>query len=249
MKFSAEILEELKTVSPSLASLAKVNVFSVPEGYFDELSINTLKNIHRLADNGAANLSVPNGYFEDLTSSILDKIKENEQTASQELRSLSPMLYSIQNENVFTVPRGYFNNLENNILDKVTGNTGAKVVEFKKRASIWKYAAAAVVTGIIGLSSILMFNSTSDSNVSKATEESISTAFNTASQFKNEQQVTAAIASLSDEEIIKYLERTGTDVDGETLTNNVDATELPEPTDYLLEENTLNSILKNNTDN
>src|SRR5688500_10837779 len=103
MTISTEILEELKTVSPFLADLSRPNVFTVPEGYFDELTVNTLKKIDNLADNATNNLSVPGGYFENLTSSILNKIKESEQTASQELRSLSPMLYSIQNENVFTV--------------------------------------------------------------------------------------------------------------------------------------------------
>ena len=46
MKFSAEILEELNKVSPLLAGLEKKNVFSVPEGYFDMLTISILKNIN-----------------------------------------------------------------------------------------------------------------------------------------------------------------------------------------------------------
>ena len=37
MKKAPEILNELMAISPLLAGLEKVNVFSVPEGYFDDL--------------------------------------------------------------------------------------------------------------------------------------------------------------------------------------------------------------------
>ncbi len=229
MKFSAEILQELNSISPLLAGMAKTNVFSVPEGYFDTLSINIFKRLNSNTDIKLDKLTVPEGYFENLSTSILNKIKELNESAADELRKLSPMLYSIQNENVFEVPAGYFRNLENDILDKVITKPQTKVVELKRRDSIWKYAAAAVVTCVIGLSSLMMFNTQQSTQANKT-----STAIN------------AAVANLSDEEIIKYLEKTGTDVDNEALASGIDANALPESTDYMLDEETLDTYL--NTD-
>ena len=242
MEFSAEISEELKGISPLLAGIEKRNVFSVPEGYFNTLTIDLFRKINI---NSANELSVPPGYFENLSTNILNKIKLLQNDPAEELRNLSPMLYSVQNENIFEVPVGYFRNLADDILTKVTGPQ-TKVIAIKRRDSIWKYAAAAVVTGVIGISSLMMFNISRQSVVSKANDLSVSSAIATASQFKNEQQINAGIASLSDEEIIKYLEKTGTDVDNETLATGVDENSLPAPKDYLLNDKTLDSYL--NTD-
>ena len=237
MKFSAEILEELNKVSPLLAGIEKTNVFSVPEGYFDMLTIGILKNINTKVEIKSETLTVPEGYFENLSTNILNNIRSLNESPAQELRALSPMLYSIQNENVFQVPAGYFRNLENEILDKVIARPQSKVVEFKKRDSIWKYAVAAVVTGVIGLSSLMMFNTSRQSVISKENDASVSSSIKTTQQFKSE------IATLSDDEIIKYLEATGSDVDNETLATSVDASKLPATNDYLLDENTLDTYL------
>lgn len=240
MKFSAEILEELKKISPLLAGIEKQNVYSVPEGYFQVSALDILKVIKSGSDN-LTTFSVPEGYFENLSSSVLTRIKSMEtEDPAQELRSLSPMLYSIQNENVYSVPAGYFRDLPGEILYKIKPQ--AKVVELSKRNSIWKYAAAAVVTGVIGLSSLMMFNSSGTSAGNSDTKLLIQTA----NQFTNEQEINGAIANLSEEEIIKYLERTGTDIDNEALATGIDANELPESTDYMLDEKTLDTYL--NTD-
>ena len=58
MKFSAEILEELKSISPLLAEIGKENIFSVPEGYFETLSLETLKKINN-SESLPGKLSVP----------------------------------------------------------------------------------------------------------------------------------------------------------------------------------------------
>ncbi|HUS03335.1 MAG TPA: hypothetical protein VMY77_16460 [Chitinophagaceae bacterium] len=236
MKFSAEILEELNSISPLLAGIEKKNVFSVPDGYFDMLLIETFKKINNNSESRVDNLTVPEGYFENLSTSILNKIKELNESAADELRKLSPMLYSIQNENVFEVPAGYFRNLEYEILDKVRPQI--KVVEMKRRDSIWKYAAAAVVTGVIGLSSLLMFNT------QQSTKSNEGMVITDGTKFENEKQINGAIATLSDEEIIKYLEKTGTDVDNEALASGIDANALPESTDYMLDEKTLDTYLE-----
>ena len=242
MKITKEISDELNNISPLLAGIEKKNVFSVPEGYFDVLSINILKNINTGSfEYTTDKLSVPEGYFENLSASVLQKIRSLNETAEHELRTLSPMLYSIQNENVFEVPAGYFRNLENDILDKVIQKPQAKIVQLNKRDSVWKYAAAAIVTGVIGLSSLMMFDA--QNSASSKTDESISSSIQIASQFKNEQQINAAIATLPDDDIIKYLEKTGNDIDNEVLATSVDENELPATNDYLLDDKTLNTYL------
>ena len=246
MKSSKEISDELNSISPLLSGMEKKNIFSVPEGYFDMLSITILKKIDTTPS--IDTLSVPEGYFENLSSLILQKIKSFDETAEQELRTLSPMLYSIQNENIFEVPAEYFKNLENNILDKVVERPPAKVIELKKRTSVWMYAAAAIVTGIIGLSSLMMFDASQNSGASKL-DESLSSAIQTASQFKDEQQVNAAIASLPDDEVIKYLEKTGNEVDNDALATSVNESELPATNDYLLDEGALDNYLNKKNKN
>jgi hypothetical protein len=245
MEYSKEIFEELNQISTLLAGMEKKNVFSVPFGYFDTLYIDVLKKIEKGSDRSNT-LTVPAGYFEGLADSVLNKIRAMRDEPSQELRELSPMLYSIQNENVFTVPNGYFNGLESEILSKVKPQ--AKVIELKKRDSVWKYAAAAVVTGMIGLSSLMMFNSQPGSG-KISEDQTVTTAIKDAKTFTNEKQLNEGIASLSDEEIIKYLEKTGNDVDGEVLSSSVDDKSLPAPTDYLLDEKILDTYLEQSDKN
>ncbi len=239
MEFSKEIYEELKEISVLLAGMEKTNVFSVPEGYFDSLYIDVLKKIGMGSDRSHT-LTVPAGYFENLAASVLNKIRALKDDPAGELRALSPMLYSIQSENVFTVPRGYFNSIENSVLEKIKPQ--AKVVEFKKKDSVWKYAAAAVVTGFIGLSSLMMFNSQSTGKISE--ETSVTIDIKDAKEIKSETQLNAAIANLSDEDIIKYLEKTGTEADGEVLRSSVDDKTLPAPADYMLDEKVLDPYLE-----
>ncbi len=125
MENRIDILNELKGLSPVIADMEKVNVFTVPDGYFEMLGENILMNVKE--ETGAllgsivnqSSMQVPEGYFENLADSILSKIKIQDDTLT-ELKELSPMLYNIPNKNVFTVPQGYFENLTNKILS----NTG-----------------------------------------------------------------------------------------------------------------------------
>jgi hypothetical protein len=238
MKFSPEILEELNSVSPLLADIGNANIFSVPEGYFNTVTVEVIKKVNAAPEN---KLAVPEGYFENLSNQILNKIKSLDHHPEQELKTLSPLLYSIQNENVFTVPAGYFNNLSHDILEKVAPSQ-AKVISIRRRDPVWKMAAAAVVTGIIAVSSLMVFNrSQSTTN----NEIPVSAYIQEASRFKNENQIDAGVASLSDDEIIKYLEKTGNDADNEVLARNINERALPDQKDYLLDDKTLDSYLNN----
>jgi hypothetical protein len=81
MKNSPEILNELMAISPLLAGLEKVNIFTVPEGYFNELQFRItnyaiLNNTSPAENINKRNLQeVPSGYFDTLSDSILAKVK------------------------------------------------------------------------------------------------------------------------------------------------------------------------------
>ncbi len=241
---SPEILNELKGISPLLANMEKINVFHVPEGYFDDLHFR-IANYAMLNDTGETEVDetslpqVPAGYFDTLSDQILSKIKTIYfESAEEELRKLSSMLYALQGENVFKVPRGYFESFADDVMEKIKPQP-AKIVTMKSRKSWLKYAAAAVVTGAITITSLQIFNSSPGNKFIASVSPDINASF----QYKTEAQVDAGIAKLSDDEIIKYLENNGNVMDNELLTNNTDVSEMPSQSDYLTDENTLNAYL------
>ena len=76
MKLSPEIYDELNNISPLLAGIEKINVFSIPDGYFDLLSIDILKELNtNIPEFRNDKLTVPEGYFESLSTNILNKIR------------------------------------------------------------------------------------------------------------------------------------------------------------------------------
>ncbi len=228
---------ELKEMSPSLFAMEKVNVFTVPKGYFDNLHHDIMAGIENengLNKNAFTNspATVPVGYFESLPGTILNKIKALEtEDAVTEIRTLSSMLYSIQNENVFEVPHGYFENLNDAILDKV--KPAVKVVKMGNRnRTFLKYAVAAVFTGVMALG-VFKF---SDTTKGSALPEYVTAGL----QVDNVDQ---ELASISDAEIIKFLEESGTDVKAAIVANSTDDNELPSQEDYLLDEKALDKYL------
>lgn len=289
MQNSPEILNELMAVSPLIAGLNKINVFKVPEGYFNELHLRitdfTLINNNSSPDNtNAANLqrvpegyfdslsdsilakvkiaysenteternsallqslkginvfTIPNGYFDALTNSVLLKIKiSHPENAEEELREISPLLYSIKGENVFTVPQAYFESFADEIIEKIKPQP-AKVITMKKRTSWFKYAAAAVVAGIISVTSLQIFNNSHNNSDVSSLPADVQISF----KYKTQDDINNGIAKLSDDDIAKYLERNGSALDNELLTNNTDVSEMPGTTDYLNDANTLNNYL------
>ncbi|HWH63237.1 MAG TPA: hypothetical protein VNS50_08185 [Ginsengibacter sp.] len=291
MKNSQEILNELMTISPLLAAQDKINVFSVPEGYFEELQFRIANYVILNTTTVVENINkrnfqdVPAGYFDTLSDLILAKVNAaTSENAGEELRNLSPLLYSLKDKNVFTVPENYFDNLSDSILyntgdaenaeaelrilspmlyslkgeniftvpvgyfESLTASVTqklmpvpAKVISMKKRTSWLKYAAAAVVAGIITITSLQVFKGTSHNNSS--VYASLPAYFNASFQYKTEAEINAGIAKLDDADIAKYLEKNGNVMDNELLINNTDVSEMPSPADYLIDDNTLNEYL------
>lgn len=122
MKFNNDILNELQTLSPLLASVQKENIFSIPDGYFETLSDTILISLQEQA--GIICLiedeDIPKGYFENLSSTILDKIKaQQKNNVTNEPEELPVVLQNIRYTNFFEVPLGYFENLSSAILNKI----------------------------------------------------------------------------------------------------------------------------------
>lgn len=225
MKNSIEIFNELKQISPLLAGMEKTNVFSVPDNYFGLIEssvitkLNLIRKISSLRDKPT--LSAPEGYFNTLSENILDYIKNSSLSSSEELRSISPLLYAIRNEEVFTTPPGYFDELPQEVVLKVKPQD-AMIIRMRRRSSIWQYSRAAVMTGIIALSALMVYNNQSPY---VSTESG---------QYSSEQQINEGISKLSNDEIIKYLEVNTTG--DETISNNVDEKQLPDQKDLLNNE-------------
>lgn len=279
MENRIDILNELKELSPTLAAIEKVNVFTVPAGYFeylgadillgiekengltnhitadvpagyfDTLAASILTKIKAGANEGAATaiilspallsvqqtnvFEVPAGYFDTIAGSVLTKIKTAETAdAATEISTLSPILYSIQNKHVFDVPQGYFENLSGEVLDKVIPQP--KVVKMQRRSSnFMKYAVAAAFTGLVALS---VFRFTGN-----PTQKNELPGYVTAGL--KVQDVDQELAKISDDDIVKYLEASGTDVKTAMIANSIDENELPAQDDYLLDEKTLDKYL------
>ncbi len=78
---------------------------------------------------------------------------ENKKDIAQELEEIAPLLNRISKKPVQTVPAGYFEHL-----NFQKPGTAAPVVSMKKAASWYRWAAAAVVTGILVLGGLQLMN-------------------------------------------------------------------------------------------
>ncbi|CAN5154936.1 hypothetical protein BH09BAC6_BH09BAC6_31450 [soil metagenome] len=94
----------------SLKQITPGNPFTVPQGYFDDLSerIISYKNLTELKENiPAEGFTIPESYFEELAGNIQSRI------ALEEALSLD------EGKNAFTVPEGYFENLAGQIQSRI----------------------------------------------------------------------------------------------------------------------------------
>jgi hypothetical protein len=167
------ILKELQELNSGLSTIGRQNVFAAPAGYFDNFAgiiINRIKALE--AVNGTEELAllspllsqvskrnpytVPAGYFDGLEKKLEDIILTEGQNAAEELESLSPLLSSLKNKSTYTIPEGYFEKLPAVKENTVTG-TKTKVVSITNR-KWFRYAAAAMVIGIVATIGLILLN-------------------------------------------------------------------------------------------
>ena len=238
-----DILNELNALSPLLARMEKINVFTVPEGYFNCITADILaclpeKQNSFIKDNTVQPVyDIPAGYFDTLADTILSRLKKEDlEIAADELKQLSPMLYAIQNENVFKAPVGYFESLSDNVLIKLSTQP-AKLVPMRRHSNdFFKYAAAAVFTGVMALG---VFNFKSGS-----TKESILPDYVKAGM--QIQDVDNEFSKLSELQIIKFLQANPENFDAQTVANKtLNENNIPGQLDYIMDDNALDNYLNN----
>lgn len=242
MKNNQDILKELNEISPFLAGIPRRNVFSVPEKYFDSLAEDIREGIltQGLHENVNQHKTqkVPEGYFDGLSSQIFQKIKE---LPEEKNRLTFDLMRIVGNDNIFTVPNNYFEELPSQILGRIKSDEAspAKVVSIGKG---WmRYAAAAMVAAIVLVTSFFIVNTGDENGFSVVNSQTVHDP--AALQFNSEQKFNEGIASLSDEEIMDYLQDNGSILDNQLLIKNTDVSEMPDQSEYLMDEHALNNYL------
>ncbi len=235
MTRNKDIANELEQISAVVAQINPMVPYQVPEVYFETLSSVIMA---RIAAGGHEENSllqvagkqmpqdVPARYFDTLSDNILSKIKaQPEQTVTEELTSLSPLLAGISKQNVYEVPAGYFDAIAEDVNKQLKEET--KVVSIFSRKLIIRYAAAAVVFTMIAFGiNVLMKQSWDTTAADLAHVEPI----------KNQKQFNNELAALSEDAIVNYLQMTSDTKDIEKINETVDQNKLPEETDYMDEE-------------
>lgn len=263
MHKNQEIYKELLELHSSLASFQKINVFTVPEGYFEVLPTSILHAVSAVSD-------VPQGYFESLADSILLKIRA-ENTGRTEEPDLS-FLAAVKNKNVFQVPEGYFASVTDAVYDRIDADrnefiqslpknnvftvpeqyfenletditnrlqSGAKVVSMNSRSFFLKYAVAACVTAIIGLSIFTALDKNTRVNLTPTDKIE----FAEAGTILQNNSFDKAIETVGDDEILKYLEKNGDDIDAAMVASLTEDKTPPAVDEYIFNDKALDAYI------
>ena len=247
MILNENILNELEGISRVVARVPYTNVFGVEPQYFDGIEAELRARMS--ADefySSKESFTIPEGYFEGLSANILHKIKGSDtDEAGMEISELSTVIARIGKANVYTVPYEYFGQL--NFVPGI--KTSAKVIQMNtaRTRSVFRYAAAAVITGLLGLSVINIAEKSGPAKEQFANVEAPVAAMSTANNILKNGTFDQEMNSLSDKEIEQYIKESGQDVNAALVASSVnDDSKLPESDDYLLKENTLENYLKDN---
>ncbi|MEO6670293.1 MAG: hypothetical protein ABIN36_12500 [Ferruginibacter sp.] len=246
MHKNVHIYNELKELNSPLADISNINVYSVPDGYFGSLSSDIQQRLYEQPDMSqfdvpVLEMKVPEGYFDGLADAIMNKIKSNE---SPVLEEYPAFLAPVQHKNVFKVPFGYFDSLAGDILNKISGQK-PRVIEMKPRPAVFRYAIAAGITGILGLSLFSVFDNRSHNEISKP--DNNPTAFveiiNDGMDIIKNGSFDKTLEALADDEIVNYLKNDGEDINAALVASVTDEQTLPEQDAYFIDEQTLDNFL------
>jgi len=226
---------------------------NVPPGYFEQLAGNILDKIKAQSGDNiiietpeiSANLialrnkttyTLPSGYFEGFTISIANSIEELHYNAVEETSSISVLLGGVERKNLYSVPRGYFDNLAQQIHAKVS--PAAKVVTVSALQRFFKYAAAAIFISAISIGVIKYSNQEKGGNTAKL-ESSIQNGIK-----MDDKKFDETLNTLSQDDILQYLEKNSTDDDIAVLTSDMEEGNLPAQDDYLTDDKTLDKFIE-----
>ncbi len=229
------ISDELKNLAPALIPAQGIQVFTVPDGYFEEFAL-TFYPDNIL--NSVPAMSAPEGYFDGFAASVMLKIKAGETSlpVGSEHDELPRVLKSISREMPYEIPPGFMGSFSGKMLKKVRPPKVVSLSSVKK--SMFRYAAAAVVTGLLGLG---IFNGM---NGKVADVESTRNAILAdAKLILSTNSFEQTLESISSDDIVSYLETTGQDVEAAVVATAASQSDLPEPVEYLLDDGTLEKFL------
>ncbi len=192
------IIKELLNLSPSIAENEAINIYSVPNAYFEELAGKILQQI-ALNDAGrflpvSKNVNpyqLPNGYFESLAHDVLQKTAWQNNLSGEvnkELETLAPFLLTISKQMPFDLPANYFNGA---ITKPATADSSKRPRTIIQLKQYIKYAVAATVIGIMAITAGLLTQPKSLNNHNVPRPVSITT----------------AVQNATDNEIIDYLNK------------------------------------------
>jgi hypothetical protein len=230
--------------------MERVNPYITPAGYFEGLDEHLLtiakmeEHTPALQDITIKNpMQVPEGYFDSLAGSILNKIMaEENQSTGDELRSLSPVLYSMDKVNVYKVPAGYFDNLSNELINKVSPKEEAKVISFSQHKAIkWmRYAVAAAVIGLVSMISFFIINN------GQTKEKDFDAVVKMGKKYAEQKKfdVNEELNKTSDDAIANYLDKTADETDAMQLVASVDQSQLPSEEELINDEKLIDDLLK-----
>lgn len=228
MTKNTDILNELMQISLLVAGISRQMPYSLPNGYFETLNGVITARIAAGGNEENSLLSaagkpvlqdVPAGYFDSLAGSILEKLKgAGTESVTDELKNLSPVLADMSRENMYHVPAGYFEKLPASITGSVSEKAEAKVVSIFSRKLWVRYAAAAVVFGMIAFGISFFFSQPKqlDSFVENGLKN-----------YTTEKKLDEAFAQVTADDLYNYLQSTTGETDTETITEITDETELP----------------------
>ncbi|MFN8249391.1 MAG: hypothetical protein U0T68_10600 [Ferruginibacter sp.] len=273
MHNNRNIQAELEGISPLVAGISNRNVYSVPEGYFEAMLADVLQTVQHFssAEKAIPGFAVPEGYFEGLAGSIMNRIKteiSEESGVLQALRSAetytvpdgyfdalpgriisriqtekeegSVLLEPVKHINPYRVPAGYFEELSGEISRRLTEQQPAKVIIMQKRSSFFRYAAAAVITGLMGLSIISLLNNRQNTEKPSIAMTDVIT---DANKMLKEGDLEKQFSSLSDTDIVNYLEENGEDVNAALVASVSEDKNLPDEEEYIFDDKTLDNLL------
>lgn len=232
MENSFTIQQELSEITSTLAESLPVNVFAVPENYWERVTFDILNKIKggeeaKYYFTKELPYAVPVDYFSNLSGHILQKIKKAEQTlelsVSEEMETISPLINSIGKTGVYTVPEGYFETVK--IPAAKPGQ--AKVISMNKASRFIRYAVAAIICGVLAIGGYLLTlkptgnlqasrekTNTEIKKLSEAEIIDLLSGTSTAAEFSkksegNKSEIEHSVKQISDEGIKQFLKETG----------------------------------------
>ena len=180
---SASILAKIQDVSaPGAALPTSENPYQVPAGFFEGFAGQVMSRIKLKQDTSEVQTelkelspllssisrlnpyAVPGGYFEHLSEELPAIIAEADP---------APVwMNDLKDKSTYQVPADYFVSFPNSVLNKTRQRKQAPVISMGRSRSWFRYAAAAVIIGVVATTGFLIFNRHSSGTIDLAKIES-----------------------------------------------------------------------------